>query len=678
MAVTFELIPRPKSLRRGAGEAAIGALQVGPLPAALAELEPAIAALAGSVARLAPGAPAATIAFAADAGLGAEGHTIAIAGRRIEVAAATSRGALLAVRTLVDLLDQTAPLLPELAIADRPDRARRGLFVESFAGIDRMGRDEYAELLDRLAQLKLNTVAFSLHGCWDLRHDGDRCEFVMAPLPGHPGLRTPQRLRTWDPARGEEVVLEALPRMFAEDLWGEVVAHGRSVGIDLLPVWGGPAHSSLVPRAVPALSARNADGTAKGYGHCVTGEEARAAIRGLMRELALTHLVPHGIDRLGCGGDEFYPIVNVRPEAPLEPVAPTCDCAGCRDLSPGAQLVEYLVLAGRELADHGVGMWVYHDSLEREGVWELLRERAAQEGLEEPGVAWWGYTDPVPAISTPGARSWAMPTTGPISGLFLQDHGDNVEAWAAEADRVGAEGIVAYAMPEPAHHKSIACLADLAWNWRGSGGVRGFGERWARRVAADPAQAGAVLAAYDHGERVIGSQPLMMYLLNHLLPYFSTSPGGVHVYPDDAVRAISAPIPALASLLRQTAATVRIAAERLPATRPTPAWPDPGPLWRAELRRLAAHVELIYDAADLARRLHREPLAALEEEVAALEARGRELLELVAASKPAHLAPAALREHWLLVGQLRPMLERMEAEPAARPSARAAWHAWML
>src|SRR5690606_34980344 len=139
---------------------------------------------------------------------------------------------------------------------------------------------------------------------------------------------------------------------------------------------------------------------------------------------------------------------------------------------------------GRELADHGVRMWVYHDSLEREGAWELLRERAAQEGVEEPQVAWWGYTDPVPQIATPGERSWAMPTTGLITGLFLQDHGDNIEAWAAEAARTGAERIVAYAMPEPAHHKSIACLADLAWNWEGSGGARGFGERWARRVAA--------------------------------------------------------------------------------------------------------------------------------------------------------------------------------------------------
>lgn len=670
------LIPQPRTVRVDGPGAPIGGVAIeGALPEAWAALAPAIRRLVHELPGV-DGAPVAALAPALDPSAPAQGYRLRSDGRRIELRAADAAGALFGVRTLVDLLDQTGPALPSLAIDDHPTFARRGVFVESFPPTDAFGLDEWRELVDRFAQLKLNVLGLSVHGCWDLRFDGDRAEQLMVPLPSFPELRTPQRVRTWDPDGGEEVVHERLPRMFEEDLLGAVVQHARAAGMDVVPVFGGPAHSSLLPRLIPVLSARDASGEPQGYGFCVTRAEARAAIAAVFRDLAVHHLTPNGLQVAGIGGDEYYPIVNVDPDDPLRSVSPACACEGCRDLASGAQLVEYLVLAAEELAGHGVRALVYHDSLVREGVHDDLLRRLRERGVDDPLVAWWKYTDPVETVTTPGETTWVMPTTGLMGSFFVQDVSDNIEDWCREGARAGAAGVLAYNLPDPAYHKNYACLADLAWNLEGSGGRVGFRRRWARRIAGDAAE--AAHDAYLRAEAIIGCHPLMMYVVDHLLAYFSTSPRGVVAFPDDAVRAFSAPTPALGNLVAQVRDTARAAAAAMPPTRPTPGWPDPGRVFRAELHRLADHVELFLGLCALARRLHDEPLDELEDDVRALEARGRALLDHVAATKAAALAPVALREHWYLVREIRPMLERMAADPDLRPPVHGAWHAWML
>lgn len=674
----FELIPQPRELRRTGRDAEVGSIALGALPASLdahrAEIERLLAGVGGGAA--VQGGRAVSVEVR-EAEHPAEGYGLTVEDGAVTVEASDARGALYAVRTLIEMLAQTWPALPGVEIVDRPGFAQRGVFVESFSSTDRMTFDDWRALIDRFAQLKLNVLSISLYGCWDLRHDGDRCEYVFAKLPSFPDLRSPQRMRTWDPEAGREVVLEYLPAMYEDPtLWGRIVAYGRRVGVDVVAVWGGPAHSSLLPRTVPALSALDADGTRKEYGYCVTGETSRATIRQVLREVIETHLTPHGVDLLAIGGDEYYPIVNVHPDDPLRSVAPTCECEGCRGMAPGDQLIEFLVLAAHELAAHGVRAEVYADSLVREDVFDRFLARFDAEGLTRPIIVWWSYVDPIHEITEAPETSWAMPTTGVVNSLFLQDVSDNIEAWVDEGARVGSLGVVAYNMPDPAFHKNYACLADLSWNREGSGGARGFHERWAARVAPDATS--AALRAYTHGERVVGSQPLMVYLLDHLLTYFATSPHGVNRFPDDVVRNVSVAVPAIGSLLRQTANTARVSADRMPETRTIEPWPDPATSWRAEMRRMADHVDLFCDLVELARRLHEEELDALEPEIAALEVRGTALLADIAAAKPGFLAPATLREHWYVIGEIRPMLERMAADPDLRPSARPNWHAWIF
>src|SRR5262249_11089718 len=152
-------------------------------------------------------------------------------------------------------------------------------------------------------------------------------------LRDFPQLRSPHTVRAWDPVTGGPVTHVGLPRMFEADLLGAVVAHAARQGISTLPVLGGPGHSSLIPRLVAELAARDAAGSVVGYGYCVSGEAARATLARLFANIADQHVVANGLDVLGCAADEFYPIANMDPDDPLRVVSPYCQCAGCAQLT---------------------------------------------------------------------------------------------------------------------------------------------------------------------------------------------------------------------------------------------------------------------------------------------------------------------------------------------------------
>jgi hypothetical protein len=345
-------------------------------------------------------------------------------------------------------------------------------------------------------------------------------------------------------------------------------------------------------------------------------------------------------------------------------------------MTPGQLLMEYFGLVGEHLAGYGIRMFHWQDSLVREGVLEEYERRVAGSGVPMPVVSWWRYNDPLPELPETAFETWVTPTPGLIGTLFYQDFSLNIEAWIREGGRAGAEGVVAYNMPDPAFHKNYACLADLSWNLEGSGGASGFKRRWARRVAPEaPEQA---RYRYDLGESILGSYPLVTYFLDHLLPYFSTSPKGLTRFPDDQIRSLSVPSPALASILRQTRDTLREAARRFPETREMRDWPDAAESWKTELSRVSEHADIFLQLVELARRLHEVPLGELEPDIVRLEERGVDLMRLLARSKAPYQLPTVLREHWYLVSEIRPCLERLSEDRTLLPAPRGSWHAWLF
>jgi hypothetical protein len=676
VSASFELIPAPRELRRGEGGGRYSGFGLEELPAALTgrterHLRELLEALEGD-----GDAPRAMVTLTHRPSMAEQSYELRVDGDRVEAAAGSPAGALLAIRTLKDLWQQTSPWLPNLLVRDQPDLQRRGIFVESFAVTDRMALEDWCEFAELLATLKLNAFSFSIYGCWDLRHDGGLAEYLFMPLPDHPKISTPQRLVTWDPVAREEVVEEYLPRMFADDFFDQLVERLWGIGMEPLPVIGGPGHNSLIPRRLPEVSAKTAAGEPKGYGYCVSAPAARDGLTSLFRALAERRFRPNGIRVVGCAGDEFYPIKNFDPNDRERIVSPECECPKCSRLSRGDQLTEYLALASRTLAESGIGTWIWHDSVEREGVTGEFRARAQADGAPEPIVCWWKYSEPLPRPES-GAANWVMPTTGLFPMLFHQDTSDNIAGWLRLAGQTGADGAIAYGLPDPGLHQNVACLAEMSWNTGAARDPDRFKARWARYVAGDDSALDA-RQAYSLGESVLGCQPLMIHLIDHLLPYFAVSSGSAARYPEDVVRSVGLASPAMGGLLAQVGRSLRRAAELMPHTRELDPWPAAEESWNHALLRLVEHIEITLGIAALGRRLYGESIDALRPEIEALAARGEEFLARVAAMGPGYLREAQLREHWYLVKEITPALERMAEEPSLRPPPLGDWHAWII
>lgn len=613
---------------------------------------------------------------AAWADLPPEGYTVRIgAADLIEVTAADGRGVLHAIRSIAQLADADGTVA-FAEIADHPQLGTRGVFVESFWGTDRMGRDDWIELVDRAAELKLNTLGVSIYGCWDMRHDRDRGEFLMVPLSRYPHLRTPHRMRTWDTGSAQVIDLEYSPKMFEENLLADVVGHARQVGVEVIPFVAGPGHSSLVPRLLPRLSARSSDGEPSGYGYCLTDPDARAALREFWEALVDEHIAPNGISRVGVQGDEFYAVRNLDPNDPLRTIDPVCRCPGCAPLGAGGLLVEYLDLVGHVLDAAGVGLVHWHDSLVREQTLDRYADLVVQRD-RDVALAWWGYNDPLPVPDADRPwHTWVTPTPGLIASLFTQDFTVNIEQWLHRAHQVGADGVLAYTTYGAGAARQFAALADLAWNLSESGGRSGTTARWASTVGGDRAR--DVELGLTVADTVLASYPLMNYLLQQTLPYFATSPAGTIDYVGDLVRALSVPFPAMPSVIRQSADTLRESLALMPSAGRFGAWGDAVGEWRLEVLRMANHLDLVGRAIALARRTHHENIGSLLPDLADWQDDAVRELDRVVASAPERLAVVTGREHLELVTGLEGVLRAMVDGRAARPSTQPPWHAWLF
>ncbi|TWE29421.1 glycoside hydrolase family 20 zincin-like fold domain-containing protein [Prauserella muralis] len=658
------LVPQPRMWRSASGEVVVRGLDVRSLPVGLdaytGRVHQLLSLVAGpSEGRVVP------VVFR-EGRFPSEGYELRIDRSEVEIGASSARGVLHAARTLVDLWDQANGALREVNISDSPTFPVRGIFVESFVGTDSMCLDDWKLLIDRMGQLKFNTIGVSIYNCWDIHHEGDRSEYLFTPLDDFPALRSTQRIVTWDPVGERECEYRYLPSMYQDDFFGEIVLYAAAQGIEVIPHLGGPGHSTLIPRAVPGVSALDEDGRPTGYGYCVTHPTAKKTLARIVGALVRQHLRPNGISRLHVAGDEYYPISNVDPFDRARVVSPYCRCSECKKLDPGQQLVEYLTIIGQALARDGIGMIHWHDSLIREDALDIYLARLEKLGLPAPVIAWWNYNDPALRPVTNRTEAWSCPTTGLASFMFPQDFSSNIETMLRRGYEAGASGAFAYSLPVESDLANYAFLADLSWNFEGSGGVSGFRLRWASRTCPENAQAaGSALAQVS---TVTACYPLVMYILNHVFPFFATGLGGSKAYPDDLLHVFSVVQPPMAEVLRQTIETLRDAASQMPVGRDLYLWPNPMNVWRREHNRMADFLELFLDILAVAR--------SGSVDIGGLQERSIEVLRDTAREGTACWLPFILRERWGLIREIGPVLHRLRSGGGV--SASETWYAWNL
>jgi hypothetical protein len=408
-----------------------------------------------------------------------------------QLTATTPFGLYYGVLALCQLLGRRQGALgtPELKVRDWPDFAYRGLFVEPRWGADLMGLDDWKALIDTLARLRCNVLTISLHSCWPGERGGEPLEHLFVPFGSWPELNTTQRRDYYSPQAGDWVVKTYLPRMFAEDLLGHVVAYGSDRGVMVRPHWGGVGQSTLIPRVVPEISAQDARGNPKGYGYCLANEATLAVLFELLDDVVNRCLTPNGIEYFHIGGERAHPRVGVKPGRPYEHVSPWCECSACGQRSPEEQHLDYVVRVAKRLVSKGirqVGVWC-DELLHDEARAEALHARLDQEGLAENLVLQWSWRSDL------GARPDRLPA-GQLKGCWVScPTGDtpqrpyrsrlNAIYRAVRAGREQeAEGVEGYGPFDPVYDRDLRALAEYAWNVEGTGTPEAFCERYARDV----------------------------------------------------------------------------------------------------------------------------------------------------------------------------------------------------
>ncbi|MEW6755089.1 MAG: glycoside hydrolase family 20 zincin-like fold domain-containing protein, partial [Candidatus Latescibacterota bacterium] len=494
------LVPQPQQVTLETGR--VDLRQPLALRAAPELVEVAAQVLRQAGARVADGAAwSVEVDAAPDGSLSAHGpeaYELQVGADGARIRGASEAGCLWGVHTLAELCRQALAgrPLPALRVRDWPDLPHRGIFVESKWGPDRMGRDDWFLVVDRLARLKMNRLGIGLYGCWgSCRFEpgpagsGWPTEFLMVPVPAHPELRSPKRLRWFSPAAGRWRDETYLPRLFAEDCLGDVVSYARRRGVTVIPFVNSLGHNTLIPRLLPEVAARDEDGRPRGIGYCLTSPQTRSFIAGFYGGI---------VERYFGGTADFFHIQldevwpdNPDPQDPLRREDPWCRCPQCRRRRPEDNLQDYIVWLVEMLVRCGVQrvvMWNdqltrHMDALDARLVGEL-RERGLLDRLV---LHWWWYSNEALNDRTRvalgrqvGIPGWVAPMTCYFNWQQYSPRLDNIDLMLGMAHQEGAEGAVAYAVHDPGWADHEMLLASHAWHPGAVASARDQVAHWAR------------------------------------------------------------------------------------------------------------------------------------------------------------------------------------------------------
>jgi len=452
------------------------------------------------------------------------GHAFSLAAMKhsISIEALCGHGLVNGARLLAELAyrEGRSIHMPEVTIYDYPDLAYRGIYVECRWGPDSMTLDEWKTAIDTLAGLRMNVLSIGLYNNWPIQYDGRISEWMLVPIKKYPKLKTPKLVNYYSPSKKQDIRLEYVPRIYEEDLFGEIIKYGKSRGVLVRPHFNTPGHNTQIPRHYPETSAKSADGTPKKYGFCMSSPATFEVMFGILDEICDRYLLPNGIDWFHIGLDEVYPLVGMNEDTPLKRIDPWCECPECSARTPEDRFVDYAVRLAKHLKEKGInniGMW--HDHFARGGKMnEQLARRFEEEGLKDSVILhWWRYSDffdtTMPQL---GLRRWVVPMTGYFYWINYQNHLDNCFLAVEKGVEEKAEGTEAYGVWHPSFHQHYALLAAKSWNSEAWPDVASFRREYARSMFGDRWREG--LRAFKYFDDITAG-PGMMNFLSKLFAY---------------------------------------------------------------------------------------------------------------------------------------------------------------
>jgi len=571
----------------------------------------------------------------------------------VTMRAPTQTGILWATQSLGALFRAfvNGSLPPNMVIRDWPSLPNRGVFVENKWGPDRMKLPDWCQLIDRLSALKMNRLGVGLYGCWgNCRFEGSLTEFLQVPVPGHDELRKEHHLRWYSPDFSRWNDETYLSPMFEENFFGEVVAYGREKGIDVIPFVNSLGHNTLIPRLLPAVSAKDADGTPRGLGYSIADPATRAFLEAFYGSI-IERYYPNGIEYFHIQMDEVWPDYP-DPADPQKVVSPWCQAPVSARQSDQENLRDFIFWLVSMLTAKGVGhvvMW--NDQLTRH---MQVLDKSFVKALEKAGLKnrlilhWWWYSNDAIDDSTHvalgaklGLDGWVAPMTCYFNWMRYDYRRPNIERMLAMAHDEGASGAVSYAVHDPGYTDHEALLAGYAWSGMASGSMDEVQARWAECFGAGQE---AYLAASEALVKVATAYPALGHCYHYTYTYCSKDLPWPRGYPAEALDKLAAMKGVkVAAQLREAAELATQAGAGFAAVAAAPGLNETAKAaaksLRAEAARAAGLATVFAFLVDL-RKAKPKPDAA--ETCAALRAEFVEAMRVVELNKPSYVAPSCL------------------------------------
>jgi hypothetical protein len=388
-------------------------------------------------------------------------------------------------------------VLPKIAIKDWPDFKYRGLYIESKWGPDLMTLNDWKELIDFMASLKLNFLDIGVYGCWVIQYENQITEFLLVPLKNHPKLKTPKTISYYSPKRGGWVKLSYLPKMFEEDFLSEIIAYGKKRNVIVRTAFNSLGHNTLIPREYPEISALDEDGNPTNYGFCLTNPDTLKVMFSIYDEIIDRYLKPNDIPFFHIQLDEVYAVRGIDPKNPKKSVDPWCKCIKCVKESREDLFLNYVIEIIRHLSLKGINkICLWNDQITRMNMLEKFAERLKEESLiDKVVIEWWYYGVDEKYLETSrfdfgyfgskiGLTRWVVPMGGYYFWWMYQSLLKNIYLMLKKGFEMGAEGALAYSTFDYSFCKNYFCLAEFSWNQSGRG-LDYFDEKYAKFIFKD-------------------------------------------------------------------------------------------------------------------------------------------------------------------------------------------------
>lgn len=378
--------------------------------------------------------------------------------------------------------------IQEMNILDWPDLKTRGHFVECRFGSNLMTLDDWKEVVDDIAGCKMNQLCVALYGCWCIQYDKIRSEYLYIPVPQYPKLKSDVIKHYYSPVQHKWIRETVEVPMVKEDFFGELIAYGKSKGVEVLPLWNSYGHNSLLPKNYPEV-APIIDGKPAKNSLCVSSPKTYEMLFNIFDYIIDKYLKPNGIESFHIGMDEVRNETGIDIDNMFTAFSPWCECPECSKLSNEEKFRNHALKLIKHLKKRGMkNIYIYCDMIERiMDPNDFKKMLSDNDLLDVTVIDWWTYRNQKENLRFKttfpelGIRTVVKPHNSYFHWNTSRDTVGNVYYLCEMAKNENAEGFQSYCGWDRTNDKNHVSMADYTWNFDGTGDMSTFNERYAYR-----------------------------------------------------------------------------------------------------------------------------------------------------------------------------------------------------